>query len=216
MKFGKAYTITNALFLVLNLAILTPTLEAMSPSVPKGTILKLILKDNLSTKTSKEGDPFAAELAEDVVIRGYTMLHKGATIEGVISKMEEPKRLGGLKGKASMVLRFDRIRTHGGEEPMVASLVSVHDPVDGSKQPDKVKDEGEVQSKTDVKDMATKGAIGVAAGTVLGAIFGNVSRGLLLGSIGGAVAILAPKGNDVTLSPGTGLQIRLDRDLEVK
>jgi len=215
MKFGKAYTITNALFLVLNLAILTPTLEAM-PSVPKGTILKLILNDNLSTKTSKEGDPFAAELAEDVVIPGYTMLYKGATIEGVISKMEEAKRLGGLKGKASMVLRFDRIRTHGGEEPMVASLVSVHDPVDGSKQPDKVKDEGEVQSKTDVKDMATKGAIGVAAGTVLGAIFGNVARGLVLGSIGGAVAILAPKGNDVTLSPGTGLQIRLDRDLEVK
>ena len=119
MKFGKAYTITNALFLVLNLAILTPTLEAM-PSVPKGTILKLILNDNLSTKTSKEGDPFAAELAEDVVIPGYTMLHKGATIEGVISKMEEAKRLGGLKGKAfhGASLRQDsyarRRRAYGG------------------------------------------------------------------------------------------------------
>jgi hypothetical protein len=216
MKFGKAYTITNALFLVLNLAVLTPTLETMSHSVSKGTMLKLILKDNLSTETSKEGDPFTAELAEDVVIRGNAMLHKGATVEGVISKMEGAKRLGGLKGKASMVLRFDKIRTHSGEEPMVASLASVHDPVGGSKQGDKVKDEGEVQAKTDVKDIATKGAIGVAAGTVLGAIFGNVSRGLLLGSIGGAVAILAPKGNDVMLSPGTGLQVRLDRDLEVR
>ena len=56
----------------------------------------------------------------------------------------------------------------------------------------------------------------MAAGTVLGAIFGSVSRGLLLGSIGGAVAILAPKGDDVTLSQGTGLPVRLDRDLDVK
>ena len=216
MKLGKAYTITNALFLVLNLGVLTPTLEAMSASVPRGTILKLILKENLSTKTNKEGDPFTAELAEDVGISGNTMLDKGATVEGMISRMEGAKRLGGPKGKASIVLRFDRIRSQGREVPMVASLVSVHDPVDASKQPDKVKDEGEVQAKTDGKDMATKGAIGVAAGTVLGAIFGNVSRGLLLGSIGGAVAILAPRGNDVTLSQGTGLQVRLDRDLELR
>jgi hypothetical protein len=50
---------------------------------------------------------------------------------------------------------------------------------------------------------------------VLGALFGNVSRGLLLGTIGGAVAILAPKGRDVILEKGTGFQVRIDHDLNL-
>lgn len=147
-------------------------------------------------------------------------------MEGSITKLEKAKRLAGLQGKASLVLAFDRIRTPSREVPMAATLVGVHDPVDKTKQreeleeakkrDDRVKDEGEIEAKRDVKDIATKGAIGVAAGTVLGALFGNVSRGLLLGSIGGAVAILAPKGNEVTLREGTGLEVRLEQDLAVR
>ncbi len=208
------HSILAASILTLNLAAISPGLPANTGIVPNGTTINLLLKQELSTSANKVGDTFTAEVVQDVVVNGQTVIPHGAMVDGQISKLEKPKRLAGMTGKASLVLRFDRIRTRSGEEPIVASLVSVHDPVE-SKPQEKVGEEGKVEAKTDTKGILTKGAIGVAAGTVLGAVFGNVSRGLALGSIGGAVAILAPKGKDVTLPKESGLQIRLDRDLDV-
>lgn len=206
----------TAMMLAIHLGVFSPAVSAYSQIVPKGTLLKLTLKTNLNTKTNKVGDPFVADLAEPVRVDSNTVLPVGSQVTGSIARMEEARRMGGLTGKASMVLRFEQVQTPSGQQPIAATLISIHDPLEGSKQSEKVKEEGEVEAKTDAKEMATKGAIGVAAGTVLGAVFGNISRGLLLGSIGGAVAILAPKGKDVALPEGTGMQIRLDRELEVK
>ena len=151
-------------------------------------------------------------------------IRQGATVRGTVTKVERAKRLAGLKGKAKLVLRFDTIQTVTGERPITATLVSVHDPVPGLTDEDikrdddddtDINEEGEVSRDTDLGDILTKGAIGVAAGALLGALFGNVSRGVIIGSIGGAIAILAPKGKDLVLKEGTGLQIRMDRDLNV-
>jgi len=225
MRYERRYSGLVASIFALSLALVTPVLGVMASRIPRDTTLKLLLKDDLSTKKNEVGNKFAAELVDPVVVDGSTLLPSGTKVEGTITKLEKSKRLAGLKGKASMVLSFDRIRIDGEDRPIAATLVSVHDPIDKSEQREaaergkdsdgKVKEEGGVEAKNDVKNMAVKGAIGVAAGTVLGALFGNVSRGLLLGSIGGAVAILAPKGEEVTLPEGTGLQVRLDRDLEV-
>jgi hypothetical protein len=158
-------------------------------------------------------------VAEDVLRNGRVLVERGGVVEGRVTRVEKPKRLAGLQGTASLTLTFDRLRTRGREYPLVATLVSVHDPVEGLEPDDvkssdqKVGDEGEIKADRDTAEIITRGAIGVAAGALLGALFGNVSRGLLLGSIGGAVAILAPKGKHVTLEEGTGLRIRFDRDL---
>lgn len=199
---------------------LAPSLQAQSSQivVPRDTELKLILNDSLSTKSTDVGDKFSARVAEDVLVNGRLAIRHGATVTGTVTEVEKPKRLAGLAGKAKLMLRFDTVQTVNGERPMIATLTSVHDPVPGAttdedKTTTKTGDEGQVESKSDVKDILTKGAIGVAAGAVLGAVFGNVSKGVLLGTIGGAVAILAPKGKDVSLEQGMGLIVRLDRDL---
>jgi len=211
MKRAAPHSLLAVSLLVLSLAGASPGVAASTTLVPSGTTINLLLNRDLSTSANKVGDSFTADVVQDVVVNGRTIIPRGASVEGQIAKLEPPKRLAGMTGKASLVLRFDRIHTRNGEEPIAASLVSVYDPV--SKE--KVGEEGKVEAQTDTKGMLTKGAIGVAAGTVLGAIFGNVSRGLALGSIGGAVAILAPKGKDVSLPKGSGLQVRLDRDVEV-
>jgi hypothetical protein len=226
MNFSEKYSSLIALLLVLSLGVTTPFVGSMAAVVPAGTHLRMILNDELSTGNSQVGDRFTAELAAPVVVQDNLLLTTGTSVEGTIAKLEGAKRLAGLQGKASMVLSFDRIRTSDGAIPLAATLVGIFDPVNRSKQreaieeakkrEEKVKEEGEIEAKTDVKDIATKGAISVAAGTVLGAIFGNVSRGLLLGSIGGAVAILAPKGKEVALTEGTGLQVRLEQDLSLR
>ena len=199
----------------------TPSFGAQSNVVPRGTTLKLILSDTLSSKENDRGDRFRATVAEDVVVNGRVLIRHGATVRGALTQVERAKRLAGLAGRAKLVLRYDTIQTVNGERPLAATLVSVHDPVPGLRDDDLKKDdkdtdiseEGEVSPETDVGEILTKGAIGVAAGALLGAMFGNVSRGVILGSIGGAIAILAPKGKDVVLKEGTGLQIRLDQDL---
>ncbi len=198
-----------------------PPLRAQSNVVPRGTALKLILSETLSSKETDAGDRFRATVAEDVVVDGRTLIRRGAAVRGTVTQVERAKRLAGLAGRAKLVLRYDTVQTVNGERPLAATLVSVHDPVPGLTDEDvKKKDdetdigeEGEVTAETEVGEILTKGAIGVAAGALLGALFGNVSRGLILGSIGGAIAILAPKGDDVVLKEGTGLQIRLNRDL---
>jgi hypothetical protein len=226
MKLTRRSSSLIALMLIFSVGVTTPLAASMAQVVPDGTTLRMILNDELSTKDNQVGDKFTAELAAAVVVQGDTVLPVGTTVEGTITKLEKAKRLAGLQGKASLVLSFDRVRVSGGEVPMAATLVGVYDPIDPAKQrqeieeakkrDEKVKEEGELEAKTDVKDIATKGAIGVAAGTVLGAIFGNVSRGVLLGSIGSAVAILAPKGKEVTLKKGTGLEVRLEQALSLR
>lgn len=205
--------------LVANLLLVPIASSAPPQTVPRDTTLRLILNEDLSSKTTDEGDKFRATVAEDVRVNNRTVIPRGAIVEGTVSEVERAKRLAGLSGRAKLVLRFDRIRAHGESRPINATLVSVHDPVEGLDAEDiddiDVDEEGEVEADTDVQDIFTKGAIGVAAGALLGALFGNVSRGILLGSIGGAVAILAPKGKDVTLQEGTGLQIKLERDLNM-
>jgi hypothetical protein len=223
MRFERRYLLLVASFVALDLAFLTPGLDATASKVPKDTTFKLVLKDDLSTKKNKVGDKFTAELVDPVVVDGSTLLAKGTKVEGAITKLEKSKRLAGLKGKGSLVLSFERIRTRGEDLPITATLVSVHDPMNKSEQreemertkqsEEKINEDAEVEAKNGGKNLAMKGTVGVAAGTVSG--FGNISQGLLLGSIGGAVAILAPKGKEVILPTGTGLQIRLDRDLEV-
>jgi hypothetical protein len=190
-----------------------PLFAQQAPIVPRDAVIRLVLNDHLSTKESDVGDRFSATVAEDVSVNGRVLVRHGATVQGTVTEVERAKRLAGITGKAKIMLRFDRIQTTDGWRPLAATLISVHDAVDDEEA--KVGDEGEVKEKTDTKDIITKGAIGVAAGAVLGALFGNVSRGVVLGSIGGAVAILAPKGKDVTLEKGMGLRIRLDRDLNL-
>jgi hypothetical protein len=216
-RYGMPLLLVMAL--TLNLAV-TPLLAAAQRNVvPRDTILKLILDDRLSTENTNPGDWFTARLAEDLRRNGRVFIERGAIVEGRVTRVEKPKRLAGLQGTASLTLSFDRLRTDDRVYPMVATLVSVHDPVEGLEPDDvksndqKVGDEGEIEAERNTTEIITKGAIGVAAGALLGALFGNVSRGLLLGSIGGAIAILAPKGKHVVLEEGTGLRVRLDRDL---
>jgi hypothetical protein len=191
--------------------------------VPQSSQLKLILKTYLSTRTSRPGDAFMTELADPVVVNNKVVLpgtlggnggQPAVLISGTVASAEPGKRFSQFRGKATMVLRFERIRYVAWQEDLVATVVSLHDPVN-SKQRLSTSDEGEIRARENLKGDLTKGAIGAGGGTLLGLIFGSVSTGLILGVIGGGTAVLATKGKDVEMQPGTGIIIQLARPLEV-
>src|SRR5262249_59053485 len=68
---------------------------AQIPTVPTGTALMVKLDTTLATFSNKPGDPFLGKLSQPVVIDGRTMIPAGATIEGRVTKISEPRRIAG-------------------------------------------------------------------------------------------------------------------------
>ena len=64
-------------------------------SIPAGTALKVKLQTTLATFTSKSGDPFSGRVTEPVVVGGKTVIPIGATVQGRVTKVNEPRRMTG-------------------------------------------------------------------------------------------------------------------------
>src|SRR5246127_3354163 len=65
------------------------------PSVPSGTALMVRLDTTLATFSNKVGDPFHGIITQPVVVNGQTVIPVGATVEGRVTKVNEPRRISG-------------------------------------------------------------------------------------------------------------------------
>src|SRR3984957_16862829 len=66
-----------------------------NPAVPAGTALMVRLDTTLATFSNKAGDPFHGSVTQAVVIDGQTVIPAGATIEGRVARVSEPRRIAG-------------------------------------------------------------------------------------------------------------------------
>jgi hypothetical protein len=66
-----------------------------SPPVPAGTALMVRLDTTLATFSNRVGDPFQARVTQAVVVNGNTLIPVGATVEGRVTKVSEPRRISG-------------------------------------------------------------------------------------------------------------------------
>jgi hypothetical protein len=63
--------------------------------VPAGTALMVRLDTTLATFSNRVGDPFQAKITQPVVVNGATLIPAGATVEGRVTKISEPRRISG-------------------------------------------------------------------------------------------------------------------------
>jgi len=193
--------------------------QAAEYTVPQGTQMRLILQNSLNTKTAQEHDQFTATLAESVRVGDRVIFPAGSTVKGEVTLVERAKRLSPFRSKAALHLRFEAVHTPAGRDyPLMASLVSVHDPGKDTEQSSskaKPNEEGTIQAKSDVKRDVLTGLGAAGGGALMGAIFGHVARGLAIGTAGGAAYVLAKKGREVELPQGSGMVIRMDRALTI-
>src|SRR6202166_3302314 len=70
------------------------TAQTSSP-VPAGTTLMVRLNTTLATFSNRVGDPFQARVTQAVVVNGNTLIPVGATVEGRVTKVSEPRRISG-------------------------------------------------------------------------------------------------------------------------
>ncbi len=66
-----------------------------NPPVPAGTALMVKLDTTLATFSNRPGDPFQGTLTQPVMLSGKIMIPAGATVEGRVTMVSEPRRIQG-------------------------------------------------------------------------------------------------------------------------
>jgi hypothetical protein len=148
----------------------------------------------LASNTSQVEDPVRGALAEPVLIGGRTALPTGTEISGTVTDAKASAR---VKGKATLAFRFDRLLFDGEPHRIQTAKVTLT---------------AEQKKSDDVK----KGGAGAGLGAIVGGIAGG-GTGAAIGAVaGGTGAVLATKGREVEVAPGTVVTALLQNSLTVR
>jgi hypothetical protein len=177
-------------------------------SLPAGTSMQVKLETTLATFSNKPGDPFQGRVMQPIMLNGKTVVPAGATVEGRVTKVTEPRR---ISGKPTIGLFPEALVLPTGERYMLNATVVDTNIGHGSD----VNSEGQFKgSGHDRKDQVEVG-MGTGGGMLIGGLLGG-GPGLL---IGGAVAGTATtvhwlsKHRSAILPAGTELTMEINRPL---
>jgi hypothetical protein len=175
--------------------------------VPAGTALMVRLDTTLATFSNKAGDPFQGHITAPIMVNGTTVIPAGATIEGRVTKVSEPRR---ISGRPSIGILPEAVILPTGERFYLdATLTDTNIP--GSD----VNSEGQFKgSGHDRRDQLEVGG-GAAGGMLIGGLVGG-PVGVLVGGTVGAGATTGHwlvKHRSATLPAGTQLTLELNRPL---
>src|SRR5258708_31018479 len=99
-----------------------PSVDSGRPmlTIPAGTRVPLSLKQAISTKTAKDGDPVYAETAFPFVVNDRVVIPAGTYIQG---KIERVQRGGHVKGRAELLIHFTSMIYPSGYTVMLGGSV---------------------------------------------------------------------------------------------
>ena len=142
-------------------------------TIPAGTALSLQLGSTVSSATSRIEQPVNATLRRALVVDGITIAPAGAPISGYVSHVQ---RSGRVKGRASIGVRFNRLRVGD------AVVLDTH----GKHLASRARDE---------EGGCRQIGIGAGAGALVGALTGGkkgAAIGTGVGAAGGSAVVLRP------------------------
>jgi hypothetical protein len=179
-------------------------------SLPAGTTLKVKLETNLATYSNKAGDPFSGRVTEAVALGGKTVVPIGATVEGRVTRIDEPRR---YTGKPTIGIFPETLIMPNGEHYMLNATLLNTDVHNGTS----VTSEGEFKGKGYDGGDLTEVGLGTGGGMLIGGLAGG-GKGLVIGGVVGATVTVAHwlgKKNSTTLPAGTELVMELSRPMEM-
>jgi hypothetical protein len=166
-------------------------------TLPTGTVLPLELTSAVASDASEVEDTVRATLRKAVTLDGQEVLPAGTELAGHVTEAE---RSGRVKGRARIAFRFTSVR-HDGERMSLRT-----DPIVREAEATKGED-------------ATKIGVGAGAGAVIGAVVGGKSgaaKGAAIGGAAGTGVVVATRGKEVRLEPGTDISTRLAAPLTIR
>jgi len=177
--------------------------------LPRDSILRVELMNNLSSDASQQGDRFQMRVLEP-------NQYQGAILDGHIAQVKRP---GKAKGTAELQLAFDTIKLPSGQSSKLTAQVIEVIPNGGSQGVGKVDPEGGVNGRSSTKSDIQKVAAATGIGAVIGVITGGGTGAAIGGTIGagvGTAGVLTQRGQDIHLTQGQQLRVRTNSDAEIQ
>lgn len=166
--------------------------------VPAGTAIRIRTISPLSTKTARAGSTFEATLAEPLVVDGYTVAKRGATVTGVVASSDPGGR---TRGRASLTLGLRSIAASNGQSLEVRT------------------EDVSRTAASSVKKDAAKVGIATGVGAAIGAIAGGgkgAAIGAGVGAAGGTGVAVATRGDAAEIPSETVLTFTLSAPVNVR
>jgi hypothetical protein len=186
--------------------------DVRTTSIPAGTKVPLALKQAISTKSAKEGDPVYAETTFPFVVNDHIIIPAGTYVQGRISHVRRPGR---VKGRAELLMHFTSMIYPSGYTIILPGSV---DNMPGADKTSMKDSEGTIrqdgQKGKDIGQVASTASTGAIIGGIT-----NGGKGAAIGAGGGsalglAIALLS-RGSDVRLEPGTSIEMVIQREITV-
>jgi type IV secretion system protein VirB10 len=191
-----------------------PSAEPQQPAltIPAGTRIPLSLKQAISTKTVKDGDPVYAETAFPFVLNERIVIPAGTYVQG---KIERVQRGGHVKGRAELLIHFTSMIYPNGYTVMLGGSV---ENTPGAEKTSMKDSEGTIRQDSDAGKKAETAASTATTGAVIGGIVRGAKGAGIGAGIGGAAGLavgLLSRGADVRLEPGTSIEMEIQREVTV-
>jgi hypothetical protein len=186
--------------------------DVRTMSIPAGTKVPSALKQAISTKSAKEGDPVYAETTFPFVVNDHIIIPAGTYVQGQISHVRRPGR---VKGRAELLMHFTSMIYPSGYTIILPGSV---DNMPGADKTSMKDSEGTIrqdgQKGKDIGQVASTASTGAIIGGIT-----NGGKGAAIGAGGGsalglAIALLS-RGSDVRLEPGTSIEMVIQREITV-
>ncbi len=180
--------------------------------IPAGTHIPIALKNTISTKSNREGDPIYAQSTFPVAVNDKIIVPVGTYVQGKIVSI---KPAGHIKGRAEVLIHFTSLIYPSGYTVLLPGAIENAPGVDNAKVKD---EEGTIQGDGNKGKTAATIAGPAAEGALIGAVARGGEGALIGAGIGGAIGTTIAAlthGNEVKMGPGTTLEVVLQRDVAV-
>ena len=189
--------------------------EPAKPStliIPAGTSIPLSLKQAISTKTAKDGDPVYAETAFPYVVNERVVVPAGTYIQG---RIEHVQRGGHVKGRAEVLVHFTSMIYPNGYTVMLGGSV---ENTPGAQKTSMKDSEGTIREDSDAGKKAKEAVGGATTGAVIGAITDGgkgAGIGAGIGGVAGLAVGMLSRGTDIRLERGASIEMEIQREVAV-
>lgn len=191
---------------------LLATVQASATETPAGTHVLLKMENSVSSRTAQPNDYVYMRTASPISVNGQIVVPVGSYVQGVVSSVVRSGR-GLSKGKAQLGIRLQSLTLPSGT---VLKFAPKLESVDAGTTEQRVRG-----NEDSIKPGGTKGkdaegvVIWAARGAAVGAMADRSVKGAGIGGgIGSAVGlatVLASRGNEVELRPGSSMDVVFDR-----
>jgi hypothetical protein len=166
-------------------------------ALPAGTHVELALLTPLDSATNAVGDEVRAKTLSPLDVDGRRALAAGSEVVGRVTEVEAS---GKVKGRAKLAFTFDRLTTPSGVVDIETSFVSL---------------EAKSGKKKDAAVIGGAAGVGAIVGGIIGGKKG-AAIGASIGGAGGTGVVLSTKGEEIRLTEGTELEVRLDAPVTLR